>query len=49
MKKEWFAGLQSLKGILFIMVFLSHCGDFFPSCSLWGGQQSQHFLSFRAS
>lgn len=37
MKKKWFGGLQALRGILFLMVFISHSGGFVSVPGLWGG------------
>jgi len=34
--KQWFNGLQALRGMLFLLVFLSHSGAFFPSEGLHG-------------
>lgn len=43
-KKEWFDGLQALRGILFLLVFISHSGDFFPSNGAWGGAAVEIFF-----
>lgn len=37
MKKTWFEGLQVLKAILFIMIFLGHSGKFIATYGLLGG------------
>ena len=36
-KKRWFEGLQTLRALLFIVVFISHSGSFFPTFGEWGG------------
>lgn len=36
-KAKWFKGLQSLRAILFVLVFLSHSGGYFSTFGTWGG------------
>lgn len=36
MPKQWFDGLNALRGILFLIVFVSHSGAFFPADGIWG-------------
>lgn len=39
-EKRNFPGIESLRGICSILVFLAHCGGFIPSFGLWGGGSS---------
>lgn len=39
-----FPGIESLRGICSILVFLAHCGVFIPSFGLWGGAAVSAFF-----
>ncbi len=41
---KWFAGLEALRGLLFILIFLSHSGSFITSYGLWGGAAVSTFF-----
>lgn len=40
----WLCGLQSLRGILFLLVFVSHSGAFFKTDGIYGGMAVNTFL-----
>lgn len=44
MEKRWFYGLQSFRAILFIMVYISHSGNFFHSIGVWGAAAVEGFF-----
>jgi len=42
--KEWFNGLQALRGILFLLVFVSHSGAFFKTDGAYGAMAVSAFF-----
>ena len=43
--KTWFDGLQSLRGILFLLVFVSHSGAFFQTAGAYGAMAVSAFFA----